>query len=148
MVLIVSGVVVWTGVMVTKFAISKVFGWKALERYIRPDENRELETGGDEEARDGDQDMPELGQAVHDDEEEEQQQPLVGATNRTLGILTRILSRVLNTGGMVPRTRRRRQGEGREPTLQSEDGYNSLDPWDSIARVARSLTICLLFMTI
>ncbi|CAM9564942.1 unnamed protein product [Ectocarpus sp. 4 AP-2014] len=128
--------------MVTKFALSKVLVWKALERCIRPDENRELETGGDEEARDGDQDVPELGQAVHNDEEEEQQ-PLVGATDRTLGILTRILSRILNTGGTMPRTlhmiyrlwcfRRRRQGEGWEPTLQSQSltGYNSLDPWDS-----------------
>ncbi|CAN0479295.1 unnamed protein product [Ectocarpus sp. 12 AP-2014] len=141
MVLIVPGVV-WTGIMVTKFGISKVLVWKALERCIRPDENRELETGGDEEAGDDGQDVPELGQAVHNDEQEEQQ-PLVGATNRTLGILTRILSRVLNTGSTMPRTlrmiyrlwcsRRWRQCEGRAPTLQSQSftGYNSLDPWDS-----------------
>ncbi|CAM9800404.1 unnamed protein product, partial [Ectocarpus sp. 8 AP-2014] len=93
------------------------------------------------------------------DEEEEQQQPMVGATNRTVGILRRILRWVLNTGidvvMTVPRiahmiyrlccARCRRQGEGQKPTLTegrllsgsnsstgTSTGYNSLDsPSDS-----------------
>ncbi|CAM9117993.1 unnamed protein product [Ectocarpus sp. 12 AP-2014] len=91
----------------------------------------------------------------NDDKEEEEQQPMVGATNRTVGILRRILRWVLNTSidvvMTVPRiaymiyhvccARCRRQGEAREPTMtegrllsgsESSTGYNSLDsPSDS-----------------
>ncbi|CAM9564357.1 unnamed protein product [Ectocarpus sp. 6 AP-2014] len=113
MVIIVSGAV-WAGIMVTKCVISKVLVWKALERCVRPVENREHKTNSsDEEARDYGEDVPELGQEV-DDEEEEDQQPVIGATKRTLGTLN--------------------QGDGRERTpgedrLQSESsiGDNSLD---------------------
>ncbi|CAM9901200.1 unnamed protein product [Ectocarpus sp. 12 AP-2014] len=88
----------------------------------------------------------------HEDEEEEQE-PMVGATNRTVGILRRILRWVLNTGIDVVMTMpriaymiyrlccARCQGEAREPTLtdgrllsgsESSTGYNSLDsPSDS-----------------
>ncbi|CAM9217426.1 unnamed protein product, partial [Ectocarpus sp. 13 AM-2016] len=95
----------------------------------------------------------------NDDDEEEEHQPMVGATNRTVGILRRALRWVLHTGidvvMTIPRiaymiyrlccARCRRQGEGRESTLTegrllsgsnsstgTSTGYNSLDsPSDS-----------------
>ncbi|CAM9240037.1 unnamed protein product [Ectocarpus sp. 4 AP-2014] len=119
MVIIVSGAV-WAGVLVTKCVISKVLVWTALERCMRPDENRRdnplrcsTAAHQDEEARDDGEDVPEPALEVDDDEEEEQQS-VVGATKRTLSTLKR--------------------GDGREPTtredrLQSEfsTGNNSLD---------------------
>ncbi|CAM9597212.1 unnamed protein product, partial [Ectocarpus sp. 13 AM-2016] len=89
------------------------------------------------------------------EDEDEEQQPMVGATNRTVGILRGILRWVLNTGIDVVMTmpriaymiyglccaRCQRQGETREPTLtegrllsgsESSTGCNSLDsPSDS-----------------